>query len=1168
MSDVSSHPTSPVPPAVPQHGAAPRFEPLPVDFDDLGSASTGLFMAQPGDINNDDNDETRTGLSSKVHSMVSKNTDSSYEILEDDDYADDAPPSPSPTLFSARGRGIGDGLVVQRQRERENATASVRKDVARAESNQSHKRAVITTPLVVPRPMRAASTRDTKMRHPTPDLQTLQGAYSANVEQLEKSAEKLSMTSSIEDAIRQMHQEQKRADSRRSSLLSSPIEAPLARQLSNVNTSIIDTNNTARSGGYSPGGYNMISPHHSISGSRARSSSKGSKFGRQEPDLEGRPLDSFVLPSLASNSPIMSRSASIAEQDEDSSTMTKAVIDPTYGIPVPTRAVPRPYEHSSEQNQDERPGTSASTNTLEQAQDMFRDFDGEHYTPGARGDVIGSRPRNLSGSNTSGARGGEALGSRSRNISSEMRPGMNDGRVSSQLNANNRMSTARPNTYADPTTGQQMVFYPAPVPMMLNLPQKLSKRPASTILEKRRTQVLSTLPPAVRQSAVWLPDVLEDDGNEHLHPDHPMQSHEYMKQHQRQNSGSRRNNTDSEHIAPQLRANAFFEQPGISEKITVKEESAVATLDSILDASAYAPVNAFTDHAFAGSLGAEVYGPARDKRISTMPDKTLTKRRSSSTLLLSGRRSSSGNLLGEDGQEKRRSTMSNLLGYKKFDSNKDMTDEEIPGIAMQPRQQTVFDGEESDHELEGQFEDEVFQGPPTTLLAELQLRKQQQKQRVKPQISLNGMRTTFMEREAIAAIENRNRKKGRVNLAWEDPNQVALESHLSDDEDIPLGVLYQSAQEKKKAVYDPMRPMGLMELRDMEDNEPLSRRRDRITGRIPPQKQNMRASTMTLPLAKPMDYAVDSNEMAVQDDKTSFMGPSSALRPVSGDFASEMMSQLGIEDAETAKRNSKGKGKEVESSTAPVAEEEETLGQRRKRLQAEKEAREREVSGSGGPRPSAVPAIDSTRPVLSTRRSMADILQVHPAANGTRNPTQGSRVGSSGLLGMHEQHKTVRASTMVGLSMEAAASRENVKPQREHAHRVYSGQQQQQYPVQRQYAPQPVHGMPMQNGYGMPGLQHPVYGASGENLGNYSQQQLMMPNVYGRQPGHATQSMYGQPALHGGGGLYSANNPMAQSMLQLQMQMDQMSSVLAERQLTMGDGRVDMVERWREGVSQ
>ncbi|KXX74226.1 hypothetical protein MMYC01_208843 [Madurella mycetomatis] len=67
----------------------------------------------------------------------------------------------------------------------------------------------------------------------------------------------------------------------------------------------------------------------------------------------------------------------------------------------------------------------------------------------------------------------------------------------------------RPTSYLDPATGQQMLYYPAPVPAMLNLPPKLSKKPKATARNARRSQIVSAMPEASRHSQAWLPDPTE-----------------------------------------------------------------------------------------------------------------------------------------------------------------------------------------------------------------------------------------------------------------------------------------------------------------------------------------------------------------------------------------------------------------------------------------------------------------------------------------------------------------------------------------------------------------------------------------------------------------------------------------------------------------------------------
>lgn len=912
-------------------------------------------------------------------------------------------------------------------------------------------------PIVVPQPIRTSSGRSPRLRHPTPDLHILQGAYMANVEHLEKTAERLSMTSSIEDAIHQLHNEQKRADSsRRSSLLSSPTDMPaVTRQFSNP-ASIVEVNNAARSGGYSPGGYNMLSPRSSFSaGNPSRSVSKGPKYGtRPEPELEGRPLDSFVnVTSSMLKSPVLSRSASIAEQEEETSTI----------IPNITETVAGPQEIQNTIVQDDRPTTSASVNTFEQAQTMFKDFDGEHFSPRSR-EPSGNGP------------------STERDISAR----------------NNRASMARPQSYADPGTGQQMVFYPAPVPTMLNLPQKLSKLPSSNARDKTRSQILSTMVPTARQSTAWLPDVLESEDDPQAAEDtHMLQETNHAQGGQRHSVAL--GSPLGSPMPPQLRASAFFEHSGmgIDHVVEVKGESAVATLDSILDASAFAPVNAFTDHSFAGHLGAEVYGHA-EKRASQVEHSVQTsnklqKRKSISTLLT---RNSSSDMLADRLNQSRGGTPSNSKGIRQFRSSS--------AFGLDAGADVHSDDGDSDDGLldEGQLDDHLetveYHGAPTTLLAELQLRKQQQKQRTKPIHSMypNGVHSTLMELDAVAQVEKKYRQSKRVTLAWEDPALAAgaADADSDADEDIPLGILYQT---KAKSMVDLSRPLGLMEKRRMEENEPLSRRRDRLQGRVAglPRASTQGISATDLPPA----------------------------RRVSGDFTTELISQFGGDLLDGGKQDT------GEDTAAPAQEEEETLGQRRKRLQAEREARAKEVGG-----PTDQRNVSNQRPGLKQRHSMADILQAHPTATGRPITSHHVRRPSGGLLGLHEQQSMQRSSTMQNLG--------NTRPPMIHSQSY--GQ---------------AYGMKNSISYNnMAAFPPSIYGMQNNNAAFQNDQRPMLPPMP-----FQTQGIYGaQPAAANTGGIYNNNN-MAASMLQLQLQMEQLSQAMGN---TMNQGQSERVERWRQSV--
>jgi hypothetical protein len=145
--------------------------------------------------------------------------------------------------------------------------------------------------------------------HHLPEQIIRGAAFVDNVAQLEATAERLSTgTSSIGDAIRDLHAELKRSDSRRSSILAAHLRAQsednssdappgvgqLKRHLSN-SSSIVATNIAARYRGYLPGGL-VMSPNNSPTG-RLRSGS-GNSSGR--PGFDAEPVLTRHGPGKAS----------------------------------------------------------------------------------------------------------------------------------------------------------------------------------------------------------------------------------------------------------------------------------------------------------------------------------------------------------------------------------------------------------------------------------------------------------------------------------------------------------------------------------------------------------------------------------------------------------------------------------------------------------------------------------------------------------------------------------------------------------------------------------------------------------------------------------------------------------------------------------------------------
>ncbi|KAK8134139.1 hypothetical protein PG984_006151 [Apiospora sp. TS-2023a] len=934
--------------------------------------------------------------------------------------------------------------------------------------------------IVKPKPLlRTASTKSTALVHPSPSSRSRANSYASNIAQLEATAEKLSMTSSIEDAIRDLHGELKRSDSRRSSILAASVAtsgaapildnsttAPLSRQVS-IASSILETNNAARHGGYSPAGY-VMSPNHSLlsnSTSRLRSGS----VSRMDPnEAEPTPL-SRSGPGKTSMRSVRSTSkppalTGIAELEP--TTLTAAAMDAAdklqeypeeeerLGVP-PLEDVDRTpnandygsasvddywdqaYAEAQKeplQQQQARPASpSGSAGTFEQAELAFADFDGSHCPPdqdqGQDQEEDDFMPP-LHGIDMN-LHVPEDIPGRPR-ISAPIAP------------------TVQPKSYMDPQTGQQMMYYPARVPLMLNLPQKLSKKPKASERNKQRSQIMSTVPEAARQSATWLPEVIPEplmdplgsgsnsnfaspDVNSDFNPlspglsesnldltlgfpseskaqprPNPQGANEEARKSRLSMMGmsvmdpsDKRNTRASnfEALPPQLRASAFFDLPSESPALELKGGSASATLDDILNASAKAPVYAFTDHAFAGHLGQEIYGGEKKrkshmKRVSaaTLRDvKDIKDTKDAKNTKDVKKRSSFFHLRTPSklsiSQTSNKETKKNTAGDDDADHVSDDERTKLSGSVNGDH--TPEADEDDDEEDEEELDEELlYNGPPTTLLAELQMRKHQQKLRTRPNPNANpnGMYSTLLELDSVAETEVKNRKGRKINLAWETPDDGGED----DDEDLPLGLV----MAKKNGIHDTQaviaemnRPLGLMERREQEENEPLSHRQARLQGRNPgptTQRKTMTSlggalgmgggfrpspSNSRLDVSTPNDDEVEGETLGERMRRLRAKEEGDNLlpraRPVSMAFSTELFSQLG--DTFKEEDNDKGKRK----AAAPV-EEEETLGQRRRRLQAEREAREREMGTGAAPNPNMPPP--GIMPRLDKRHSLADVL--------------------------------------------------------------------------------------------------------------------------------------------------------------------------------------------------
>ncbi|QIW98800.1 hypothetical protein AMS68_004318 [Peltaster fructicola] len=948
---------------------------------------------------------------------------------------------------------------------------------------------------------------------PTPsrDLSFRRGAYTKNIARLEQSAEEMSAGGSdIGEEIRRMNEAERR--SRQNSIQSEAERTGLGRANSSAN-SIVDLNSVARAGGFSPGAF-VTSPVGSVHSRTSihRQISTDSKSSRLadmwETDFEDRPLE------LALGTHDFSR-------DDGRRQSTQLKMKPAIDTPISAVLVnhadamsedeTRERGYAAAMQEDERqergytgspPPRPSSTDTYQQAQTAFMDFDGVHCSSDMEEyiqlDQDGNEVRRISGRSSTGT---------------AMIPSM-------------PLPAQVPLGAPPPDDG--MVFYPAPVPRMLNLPKRLSQLPAASVQAKRRTQAMSQMYAPTRNSAAWLSQGISPADNGQPRLENP-----------RGQLNERLSVANFSNVPPQLRASVFFEHQTVVHDVDVKSESAVATLDSILAASATAPVSAFTDHPYAGDISKTAYAPERnrrstanDLRMSTAgPNRksnlSMLKRASPASAL--GTTNSTYTLLDADG---RKSQMSLGAG----DDSKRLTRMPLSGDILEEPE----DEEEPDIQLEGpvleeddeeanelreidQFDDDEDIDPdfvqPTTLLAELQVRKAQLKSRNRTAATAfpNGMHSTLLELDAVAAINKKKRSNQRVALAWEDPNLKQDDADPdAENEDVPLGMLFPGKNglmhRKMGDTGDWDRPLGLMEKRQMEDEEPLSSRRSRLRGEpIRPRPtqpfahMDMRQASGQSEVEGEDGQVLDEEALkdrlrristkealdgAIQD-----VVPQDGSRPLST-FADDVISQLNI-----------GDGKKTPA--APEDIENETLGQRRARLQREKD--------------------------VAARASMSNLLAANPVG---QRQTSREHVSTRGtLLFANEQAQAEHKRNMLASNMRTA-SFGAPRPPLAHAQSA-------------------VNMMPLAyNGYGMQSsVSTPMFG--------------MQPNaMYGMQsPGYFTQ----QP-MAGYGMRQGMMNPYAYNMLAGQPQVYGMQQGV----YPMGYNHVQVptlqqrsaIDQWRSNIAQ
>jgi hypothetical protein len=447
------------------------------------------------------------------------------------------------------------------------------------------------------------------------------------------------------------------------------------------------------------------------------------------------------------------------------------------------------------------------------------------------------------------------------------------------------------------------------------------------------------------------------------------------------------------------------------------------------------------------------------------------------------------------------------------------------------REQAADEGAEDDEEHEASFVQ------PATLLAELQVRKAQLRSRNRTAATAfpGGMHSTLLQMDAVEEITTRKRRQQRVALAWEDPMMRQAEEERGDtDDDVPLGVLYPSKNglinRKMGDERDWDRPLGLMEKRELENNEPLSSRRNRLRGG-PALPRNMGPSAGRAPVplnSRPsqIDMVADAaaepaeaeeeepddgetlgqrlKRLRTKDALDNAIGnldvpPKEGERPIST-WSDDVLSKFdGLDPASKANASDPNLATPAAPQPASTPEEleNETLGQRRARLQ-----REREAAAAAGTAPEA-----TTRPPIRQTSSMADLLAANPSG-GARRVTKEHQPARGTLLHTFEQEKAKNRRSILQTNMRSSsyAHAQPADQRRPYTSRTASGFMPQQ---QQQQGMMPAAGFAGYNTMGMPtSTTAPMFAGANSYFPSPTagfQQQGMPMNMNMMMPGYAQQ---------------------------------------------------------------
>lgn len=454
-----------------------------------------------------------------------------------------------------------------------------------------------------------------------------------------------------------------------------------------------------------------------------------------------------------------------------------------------------------------RSTSTASKNTLQRAGSIFKDFDGAY-----RSASLTSNDSSVTSDFVDELERG--LGLSSPLVSKQPPPAEpRESRTQFDRSETGYSDSIPPRHSDSPRLSQVkqapedgMVYYPAPVPRVLNLPKKLSKRPAANSQQQQQQDQTQrqSLFFDVRKSAMYGygPPHAQSHANRIGTPESMSGRASVAGSDRASNNSSPERNSTTGRLSPpknhrqsmmttnrkalpaHLRASVFFEGglPGhnsVLHEVEVKAQSAVLTLENMLDKSARAPIAGRRS-----PRGIRTGNSSQTGTRNSSPDKSQQKSKVNYLPLGKWNGDKTAESITPDpapiddiaGPHSRNDTTlapwaSNVLtSFDHFSIiEEDETESPLMPSSTSPPQLTPSP-----------------QPAPHTLLAELATRKAAQKSRNRTAADAfphGTMNATLLELDAVSQLEAENRVKRRTVLAWEKEDVAGLAKVGSDGQD-------------------------------------------------------------------------------------------------------------------------------------------------------------------------------------------------------------------------------------------------------------------------------------------------------------------------------------------------------------------------------------------------